>query len=241
MRFLDPRTDFAFTKIFGNDQAHDVLIHFLNSLLGLGGEHAVTEVKILNPYLVPRVAYQKHSFLDVKCVDREGISFIVKMRVQYVQAFEKRIIYNASKAYVNQLGRGESYPQLNQVIAINILDFVLFDDIQSYHTKHLIKEDISSNCYLDDIQYHFIELPKFKKEEDDLSDMSDKWIYFIKEAGNLENIPKSLEIEPYKHAFEIANIAGMSKEELDSFEAASLVLQDEKGAIEAALDKGRFE
>ena len=241
MRFIDPRTDFAFTRIFGNDQAHDVLIHFLNSLLYLKGEHAVVKVKILNPYLAPRVAYQKHSFLDVRCIDQRGINFIVEMQVQYVQSFEKRIIYNASKAYVNQLGRGAGYPQLNQVIAINILDFILFDDLQEYHTKHLIKEDISNNSYLDDIQYHFIELPKFIKQEDALDDMADKWIYFIKEAGNLEHIPESLEIEPYKHAFEIANVAGMSREELDSFEAASIILQDEKGAVEAAWDKGKIE
>ncbi len=239
MRFLDPRTDFAFTRIFGNDQAHDVLIHFLNSLLCLRDEHAIVQVKILNPYLAPKVTYQKHSFLDVRCIDQRGINFIVEMQVQYVQSFEKRIIYNASKAYVNQLGRGESYPQLNQVIAINILDFILFDDIEEYHTRHLIKEDISNNCYLRDIRYHFIELPKFNKGETDLDDMADKWIYFIKEAGHLENIPKRLELEPYRHAFEIANLAGMSKQELDAFEAASIVLQDEKGALEAALNKGR--
>jgi predicted transposase/invertase (TIGR01784 family) len=241
MRFLDPKTDFAFTRIFGNDQAHDVLIHFLNSLLGLKDKHAVVEVKILNPYLAPRIAYQKHSFLDVKCVDQRGIHFVVEMQVQYIQSFEKRIIYNASKAYVNQLARGESYPQLNQVIAINILDFILFDDIKEYHTKHLIKEDLSNNCYLRDIQYHFIELPKFNKIESGLTSMADRWIYFIKEAGHLENIPESLEIEPYKNAFEIANIAGMSKEELASFEAASIALQDEKGIVEAAWDKGKTE
>lgn len=239
MRFLDPRTDFAFTKIFGNDQAHDVLIHFLNSLLSLKEKNAIVEVNILNPYLAPKVSYQKHSFLDVRCVDQSGIHFVVEMQVQYVQAFEKRIIYNASKAYVNQLGRGESYPLLNQVIAINILDFILFDDLVEYHTKHIIKENISNNCYLSDIQYHFIELPKFKKRETELETVSEKWIFFIKEAGILDHIPSSMEVEPYKHAFEIANTADMTRIELEMFEAASIILQDEKGAIEAALEMGK--
>lgn len=241
MKFIDPRTDFAFKKIFGNDNAHDVLIHFLNSLLGLKGEHTIVRVTILNPYQAPKVLYQKHSFLDVKCIDQRGTNFLVEMQVQYIKAFEKRIIYNASKAYANQLGVGENYPQLNQVIAINILDFILFDDLLEYHTKHIIKEDISNNCYLDEIQYHFIELPKFYIEESDLVDMSDKWIYFIKETGNLDHIPGSLDIEPYRHAFEIANRADMSREEMEAFESASIVIQDEKGAVEAALDKGRLE
>ena len=68
--------------------------------------------------------------------------------------------------------------------------------------------------------------------------MADRWIYFIKEAGNLEHMPKSLEIEPYRHAFEIANLAAMSKEEMEVFEASSIILQDENGAVEAALEKG---
>ena len=138
MKFIDPKTDFAFKKIFGNDQAHDILIHFLNSLLGLHDDHSVVTVTILNPYLAPKIAYQKHSFLDIKCIDQKGTHFIVEMQVQYVKAFEKRIIYNASKAYVSQLDRGDEYPKLNQVIAINILDFTLFDNLSSYHTKHLI-------------------------------------------------------------------------------------------------------
>ncbi len=33
----------------------------------------------------------------------------------------------------------------------------------------------------------------------------------------------------------------MSKEKLNVFEASSIILQDEKGAIEAAMDKGRME
>jgi len=65
MKFIDPKTDFAFKKIFGNDQAHDILIHFLNSLLGLHDDHSVVTVTILNPYLAPKIAYQKHSFLDI--------------------------------------------------------------------------------------------------------------------------------------------------------------------------------
>ncbi|HCL57198.1 MAG TPA: hypothetical protein DHW82_09360 [Spirochaetia bacterium] len=35
MKFLDPTNDVAFKKIFGNDQKKEILISFLNSLLGL--------------------------------------------------------------------------------------------------------------------------------------------------------------------------------------------------------------
>jgi len=54
MQFADPRTDFAFKLIVGNDKAKEVLISFLNAVLGLEGIHAIAEVTILNPYQAPK-------------------------------------------------------------------------------------------------------------------------------------------------------------------------------------------
>ena len=100
MQFADPRTDFAFKKIFGNDQAKEILISFLNAVLGLEGSHAIAEVTILNPYQAPKISTLKHSFLDVKCRDNRGVEFVVEMQVQYAEGFGKRIQYNSCKAYV---------------------------------------------------------------------------------------------------------------------------------------------
>ena len=33
MRFINPKTDIAFKKIFGSEQSKDILISFLNSML----------------------------------------------------------------------------------------------------------------------------------------------------------------------------------------------------------------
>jgi hypothetical protein len=38
MKFIDPRIDFAFKKIFGSESAKDLLVSFLESLLGLEGD-----------------------------------------------------------------------------------------------------------------------------------------------------------------------------------------------------------
>ncbi|MGH7451734.1 MAG: Rpn family recombination-promoting nuclease/putative transposase, partial [bacterium] len=99
MKFADPRTDFAFKKIFGNEQAKDVLISFLNAVLHLDQAHAIVDVTLLNPYEAPKTKYLQSSFLDVKCLDARGVSYVVEMQVAYVAGFEKRVIYNASKTY----------------------------------------------------------------------------------------------------------------------------------------------
>ena len=98
MKFADPRTDFAFKKIFGNEYAKEVLISFLNAVLQLDEPHEIVSVTLLDPYEAPKTKYQQNSFLDVKCVDARGVTFVVEMQVAYVAGFEKHVIYNASKA-----------------------------------------------------------------------------------------------------------------------------------------------
>jgi len=96
------------------------LISFLKAVLGFNEAHAIVDVTILNPYEAPKTKYMRASYVDVKCVDVRGVSYIVEMQVAYVAGFEKRVIYNASKTYGNQLLVGEAYPKLNQVISINV-------------------------------------------------------------------------------------------------------------------------
>ncbi|KAF0117823.1 MAG: hypothetical protein FD149_1008 [Rhodospirillaceae bacterium] len=107
MKFIDPRIDFAFKKIFGSEEAKDILINFLESLLGLEGERRIAELTLLDPFLAPRIQDLKSSVLDVKCRDHRGISYIVEMQIQKAAAFLKRIQYNAAKTYVHQIARGD--------------------------------------------------------------------------------------------------------------------------------------
>ena len=36
MKFINPKTDYAFKKIFGSDQSQDILISFLNAIVYQG-------------------------------------------------------------------------------------------------------------------------------------------------------------------------------------------------------------
>ena len=186
MQFADPRTDFAFKLIFGNEQAKEVLISFLNAVLGLEGAHAIVDVRILDPYQAPKIPTLKYSFLDVKCRDSRGVEFVVEMQVQYTEGFKKRVQYNACKAYVGQIPSGVDYPRLNQVIAITIVDFMMFPEFDHYLSCHEFREIVTNNCYLDEIRHYFIELPKFKLAEVELETAIEKWCYFLKHAGATE-------------------------------------------------------
>lgn len=241
MQFADPRTDFVFRLIFDNEKAKDILISFLNAVLGLDEAHAIDAVTILNPYQAPKISTMKTSFVDVKCRDRRGVEFVVEMQVQYTEGFEKRVQYNACKAYVGQLATGENYPKLNQVIAISILDFALFKDFEHYLSRHEIRETRTNNHYLSEIIHYFIELPKFKLAAEQLSTAIEKWCYFIKHVGHLEIIPATLDAEPFRKAFDLASRANMTKEEWEVYDAASMKIQDQRGMVTAARKETKQE
>ncbi|MBF0186051.1 MAG: Rpn family recombination-promoting nuclease/putative transposase [Magnetococcales bacterium] len=237
MKFIDPRIDFAFKKIFGSESAKDVLVSFLESLLGLEGDRRIAELIILDPFLAPKIRELKYSILDVKCRDHRGVSYIVEMQVQKVAAFLKRIQYNAAKAYAHQIECGEDYPRLNQVITITITDFVLFGGFGHCVSRHESRETITGQSYLQDILHFFVELPKFSKSLEGLDDILDRWIYFIKYAGSLQEVPEKLSAAPFRHAFEMAMVANMTAEELEMYDKAGIAIADARGAVELAREE----
>ena len=238
MQFLDPRIDFAFKKIFGSEDAKDILISFLESLLGLEGAYRITELTLLDPFLAPRIRDLKYSILDVKCRDHRGISYIVEMQIQKTTAFLKRIQYNAAKTYVHQIEKGEDHPKLNQVIAITIADFPLFDGFTHCVSRHESRETLTGQAFLQEILYYFIELPKFDQSLDALTGVLDQWLFFLKHAGEMEAVPETIQTAPIRHAFEKARVATMTAVELEIYDNAGIALTDAKGALHLAREEG---
>ncbi|WP_267901109.1 PD-(D/E)XK nuclease family transposase [Dulcicalothrix desertica] len=54
MTFINPKTDFAFKKIFGSKQSKDILIGFLNAIL-YEEKPVILDLVILDPYQAPRI------------------------------------------------------------------------------------------------------------------------------------------------------------------------------------------
>lgn len=241
MRFLNVKTDFAFKKVFGSEESKPILIDFLNAVLEYPPERAILELTIVDPYQIPMIKGMKDTYVDVKARLADGRQVIIEMQVLNVKSFEHRILYNAAKAYSLQLLEGDDYSLLNPVIALTLTDFTLFDTPElTSRFKLLEKQNLIE--YSDDIELIFIELPKFTLSEAELSTAKDRWLYFVKNAGSLEFIPDSLAREPHIHnAFDIANLAGLSKAELEAQEKRFDFIRLQRGSIDKALEDGREE
>lgn len=237
MRFVDPKNDVAFKKIFGDEQHKEILISFLNAVLDLKGTQEIADIEILNPYQAPRLELLKYTLLDLKAVDQRGVTFIVEMQVEEIEGYKKRFQYYAAKAYASQIERGEEYVKLNQVIFIGILNFTAFES-KHYLSRHLLLNLETKDQELSDIEFNFIELPKFKKQEQELTTLLDKWIYFIKYAGRLEVLPENTNSPALQSAYAVAERFRWSKEELEVYDYWSMKLQDERGALSVAERRG---
>ena len=239
MRFINPKTDYAFKKIFGSEQSHDILISFLNAIL-YDGKPVIQDLEILNPYLAPKIRGVKQTYLDVKATLDNETTVIIEMQVLNIEGFEKRILYNAAKAYSNQLGVGQDYSLLNPVIALTITDFVMFPEINQLISRFILKEkDFLIDYPIYDIELVFVELPKFEKDVKDLETLADKWLYFLKHAIDLDVVPESMNLVPeIKQAFEFAREGNLSPEELDELQHQEFFIQDQHNAIVKALKQG---
>lgn len=245
--FADPKTDFVFKRLFGNEAHKPLLIELLNALLELEGDHRIVDLEYLSPEQHVPVEELKLSLVDVKCLDRRGRQYVVEMQVLNVEGFEKRVVYNTSKAYVTQLRTGEDYPGLNDVVGVTICDFLLWpvpppqgDAPVPMLSRWRMQEQHGGALGLSHVQYVFLELPKYRSGDDPRGTI-DRWAYFFREAENLEVVPPALSQPPFREALEVARMAGFSSGELDLYDRAKIAEQDARGALSLAERLGREE
>ena len=236
MNFLDVKTDYAFKKVFGSNDSKDKLISFLNAIVYENSFIKIKDLDIVDPYNIPMIKGMKDTFVDVKAILDDDTKVIIEMQVLHHNAFEKRVLYNAAKNYSVQLNKAEDYHLLNPVIALSIVDFKMFENENIINRFKLLEKDTFIN-YSDDIELIFVELPKFKKDENQLNNIKDQWIYFIKNAGSLEYVPTNLDSK-IKEALDTVNEANLSKDELEAQHKRKEFISIQKLAIMKAKDDG---
>ena len=243
MQFADPKNDFAFKKIFGNENHKEILISFLNSILDFKDNQTIVDVTLKNPYQLPDIKELKETILDIKAKNKDGEEFIIEMQKKDLGDFAKRSLYYTSKAYIQQLPKGKQdnkkidFNQLKKVYYIAIVNFIIFDNI-NYISRHLIINQETTKQDLKDFEFTFIELPKFNKELNEINSIADKWIYFIKNANNLTMIPKEFQETPFKTAFDIATQITWSQDELEVYDYVMMKEMEEVSALNTATKKG---
>ncbi|WP_353281480.1 Rpn family recombination-promoting nuclease/putative transposase [Wolbachia endosymbiont (group A) of Andrena trimmerana] len=236
-KFLDPKNDVSFKRIFGTEKNKDILIHFLNDILGFTGKNEINDIEFLSTIQDPDIAAKKQSIVDVLCRDSTGAQYICEMQVAKTKGFEKRAQLYASKAYSRQSG---NYIDFKKVFFIAISNSTLFPTEVEYISTHNIRDIKTNGHYLKDFQFVFIELPKFtKNKEDQLENIVEKWVYFFRYADETseEELEKIIGSDVIiKKAYEELNRFNWSEKEFIAYEQEIKRILDEQAVLAQKLD-----
>jgi predicted transposase/invertase (TIGR01784 family) len=246
--FADPKTDFIFKRIFGTESHKHLLVQLLNALLELEGDHRIKELSYLPSEKKVPIQNLKLSIVDAHCQDHRGVYYVVEMQVFHAEGFEERVVYNAAKTFVTQLRVSQNYPELEDVVGVSICGFSLWphpkderdERIPMLSRWRMREQHTGSQRGLGQLQYVFLELPKYEGGDEPVS-IVDRWAYFFREAENLEMIPPALDMEPFREAFEVARVASFTAEEWMVYDREKMAEQDERGALSRAQRIGREE
>ena len=218
-KYLDPKADLTFKKIFGEHK--DLLISLINALLPLSEDEQVEEVEYLTPELVPDNYVGKNSIVDVRCKDVRGRYFLVEMQMLWTPAFQQRVLFNASKAFVRQLDKKRTYDLLQPVYSLNLVNEVFMKDypdefIHNYNIVH----DLHNDQVIEGLHFTFIELPKFQPHSIKEKKMAVLWLKFLTEIDeNTTEVPQDLLDNPEtSKALDNVEESAMTKDELWAYE-----------------------
>ena len=217
-KYLNPKADLTFKKIFGEHK--HLVISLLNAMLPLEEGNKVESIEYWPAEKIPeRTEVEKYSIVDVCCKDKNNREFIVEMQMSWTDAFKKRVLLNASKAYVAQSKKGMNYESLQPVYALNFVNEIFQYDVPDYYHYYHLVHDKYTDKVIDGLHLIFVELPKFKPTTYTERKMQVLWLRFLTEIDeNTQEVPAELlENAEVSEALEIVERAAFTDEEMRSY------------------------
>lgn len=241
MRYLDPKADLTFKKVFGEHE--DLVISLLNALLPLRADEEVIEVEYLPAEQVPDNPLRKNSIVDVRCVDAVGRQFIVEMQMVWSPEFLQRVLFNSAKAYVRQLDKGFDYSLLKPVYSLNLVNDIFEPQLPEYYHYFKLVHEEHTEKVIDGLHLVFVELPKFTPHSMSEKKMQVLWLRYLTEIKDgTEKIPQELldNTETGK-AISVLETSSYNDAQLASYDKFWDTISIEKTLYNSGERKGREE
>ena len=238
IKYLDPKADLTFKKIFGNHP--DLLISLLNALLPLKKDQEIESIEYLPTEMIPVDPIHKDTIVDVRCKDILGRQFVVEMQMAWTDAFKQRVLFNASKAYVSQAEMGTRYKDLQPVYSLNLVNDIFERGMDDCIHNYRIVHDKYTNKVIEGLCFTFIELPKFEPHTMKEKRMTILWLRFLTEINDKtkEAPAELLENPEINKALEEVKISAFTEAELRAYDKFWDIVSSEKTLLEGSYDDG---
>lgn len=241
-------SDIVFKRVFAKEGNEDILKALLEAIL----EIPILEVVVKNPEL-PRNLYEsKAGILDVKVQIDKNIICNIEMQVKDLKNMDKRSTYYMSRILSDELKKSEDYAEIKNTIVINLLNFEFYKR-NSYHSiAHMKFEKTKKDEFVDmgyksedeiatqDLEMHFIEIPKFVKKDSKANTKLEQWLWLI--AGREEKLEMAKkENKEIKKAMKIIDEMSMDEKEWELYQSRKMAIMDYNTGIREAKEEGKIE
>lgn len=176
--------DYIFKRVFAFEGNESVLKDFLEAIL----RKDIKEVTIKNPEIIPYEKDEKRGLLDIKAETDDGMVLDVEMQMKDKKDTEEIGVQYLGNMITSQLQVGDDYTKLKKSIVIFITNYN-FLKRNSYHSvgkmkfDETLEEEYVDMGYKEEeqiaskyIEFHYIELPKYKKKEPSKFTKLDQWM-----------------------------------------------------------------
>lgn len=239
-RYINPYTDFGFKKLFGEEANKDLLIDFLNQLLP--EHHQIQSLQFKNTEKLPLYPDDRKAFFDISCISHSGEHFIVEMQKARMDYFKDRALFYVTFPLREQAKKGQWNFKLSAVYFIAILDFIAeqADDTLKFRQDVSLK-DQEGELFYDKLHFCFLQMPLFNKAANELNSHFEKWVYFLKNLADIEEIPRILNEPVFQKAFEIAEVANLRPVQARQYQKSLLDYWSNKAVLDTAFAEGKEE
>jgi predicted transposase/invertase (TIGR01784 family) len=239
-RYINPLTDFGFKRLFGSEPNKILLIDFPNQVLP--ERHQIEDLSYARSERLGPGELDRKAIFDLYCIGASGERFIVEIQKAKHNFFKERSVYYAFFPIQEQAQKGEWNYQLEPVYTVGILDFIFEDHKSEEELLHLAElKNQRCEVFYDKLKFVYIELPKFRKREEELETQFDKWLYVFRHLSQLQGRPQKLQDRVLQRLFEAAEIAKFSPEEREAYKDSLKHYRDLKNVVDSSREEGVLE
>jgi predicted transposase/invertase (TIGR01784 family) len=235
-RFINPFTDMAFKRLFGQDKHKNILMGFLNTLFE--GELKIEDITYEDKEQVGEDDDSRTIIFDILCTTKEGEHIIVEMQNRSQPNFKERSIYYMSSAIINQGHKGNWDYDIKAVYGVFFMNFI------STAIKPRLRNDVvfaykdSGEQFSDKMRMVYITIPLMTKKEDECVNNFERWIYVMKNMEHLTEIPYKDIIAEMLNFEEVADYESLKGDARRKYERDLKRYRDNLSCIQGAREEG---
>ena len=171
------------------------------------------------------------------------------MQVTEQKMIDKRSTFYMARLVEDELKKGEDYEKVKNTIVINLLNFEFYQRNSYHNIAHMKFEETKEEERIDmgyqkeqelateDLEMHFIEIPKFVKKNPDAKSKLEQWLWLL--AGREEKLEMAKkENKEIKKAMEIIDEMSMDETEWELYRSRQMAIMDYNAGMRKSKEEG---